>query len=138
MKEIGVNGSDPILDDNQKAERHGDQLQDLQRLIRLGSADFIARSLKPPVTKLIIWITVAYSIVLLGAGVLLLVAAGSTKGSEHLSKLVGGWTYVAIGLAGAVVVGGMIDRRLAYLRQVDAAGVESTEKVLARYKQRQP
>jgi hypothetical protein len=138
MNEIGLGGSDQSLDPTVKRDRHVEQLHDLQRLIRLGSADFVARALKPPVSKLLIWVTLLYSVGLIAGTVGLLIAAGNSKGKEQLNNLIGGITYGVIGLAAVVVLVTLVDRRHAYVKQVAAAAVEDTNTVLARHKLHHP
>jgi hypothetical protein len=138
MTNIDLAGSDTTLLEPKRRALHNEQVHDLQRLIRLGSADFVARSLKPPVGRLFIWVTGLYSLGILVGAVSLFVVAGHTSGSEQLSNVIGGCTYAAIAFAGAIVFGALIDRRAAHLKQAHAAAAEPTEKVLARQKQHQP
>lgn len=138
MNGIGLGGSDQSLDPTVKRDRHVEQLHDLQRLIRLGSADFVARALKPPVSKLLIWVTGLYSAGIIAGAVGLFIAAGNGKDKEQLNNLIGGVTYGVIGLAAVMVLVALIDRRHAYVQQVAAAAVEDTITVLTRHKLHQP
>jgi hypothetical protein len=132
MREINLGGSDPALDPQVARKKHAAQLQDLQRVIRLGAADFVARSLKPPVSKTTITVVGGYSLILIVVG-FFAVTAGGDSASERLGNLVSGAIYLTFGLGGAVLFARLLDGRKTHFAQLDAAAAERTEVVQARY-----
>lgn len=136
MRDIELGGTDPTLDIRTVRARHAAQLQDLQRVIRIGTADFVARSLKPPVARTMIVVAALYALLLFGVGFTLAIDGGNTE-SERIANFVVGVVYIVLGIGGAVMAAVMLDRRNTHFAQLAAAAAERTEAVEKRNKRHQ-
>lgn len=129
MKDIGLGGSDPTLDVARTQALHDAQLRDLQRVIRLGVADFTARSLKPGISLLTIFAVGAYTLIVLAGGVGLL-GSGGAKSSNTLGNFIAGLLYLVFALAGAIWTPVLAVQRSRRIKQLRAAGVTIETKFL--------
>lgn len=122
MKTIDLGGSDPTLDVSRTRTLHDAQLRDLQRVIRLGAADFTARSLKPGISVPTIIGVAMYTVIIFAGGVFLL-ANGGTSDSGSLANIVVGLLYLVLAVIGGVWTPVLAFRRSERLAQLRAAGV---------------
>jgi hypothetical protein len=122
MKDIGLGGSDPTLDVERTQTLHDAQLRDLQRVIRLGVADFTARSLKPGISLPTIIAVGAYTLTVFAGGVGLLTSGGANN-STTLGNLIAGLLYVVFALAGCIWTPVLAVQRSRRVAQLRAAGV---------------
>lgn len=122
MKDIGLGGSDPTLDVARTQTLHDAQLRDLQRVIRLGVADFTARSLRPGISLSTIVAVGAYTLVVLAGGVGLLLTGGPDS-RDTVANLVVGITYLLLALAGCIWTPVLAVQRSRRIAQLRAAGV---------------
>jgi hypothetical protein len=122
MNDIGLGGSDPTLDVARTQTLHDAQLRDLQRVIRLGVADFTARSLKPGVSLPTIFAVGAYTLTVLAGGVGLL-GSGGANGSTTLGNLIAGLLYLVLAIAGFIWTPVLAVQRSRRIKQLRAAGV---------------
>jgi hypothetical protein len=122
MKDIGLGGSDPTFDVARTQTLHDAQLRDLQRVIRLGAADFTARSLKPGISLPMIFAVGAYTLTVLAGGVGLL-ASGGANDSATLGNLIAGLLYLFFAVVGCVWTPVLAVQRSRRVAQLRAAGV---------------
>lgn len=122
MKDIGLGGSDPTLDVARTQTLHDAKLRDLQRVIRLGVADFTARLLRPGISLTTVVAVGAYTLMLFAGGVGLL-ATGGANNSSTLGNLVVGLIYLLFALAGCIWTPVLTVQRSRRMAQLRAAGV---------------
>ena len=123
MEEIGLGGMDRVSDEHEMQALHDLQVHRLQRVIRLNTAAFVARSAEPIITLWSLGLMFLYSVALYVLGSISLYAGGVSS-SERVGNLVLGGILVllATGIFFATLI--RLTKRLNLIQQHKAAGVD--------------
>lgn len=104
LESIDLGGADVGLDAAKVRALHDEQIHNLQRIVRLGVADFSARALRPGVSLFALLGIAFYTVFFLVSGIALTLSVAGAKPEKQFAGDVVGLTFVTIGLLGLAVV----------------------------------
>lgn len=123
MERIGLGGADGDSDAQETQALHDRQVHSLKRIIRLNTAAFVVRSLKPVPSLWSIGLLLVYSVVSFALG-RVSILAGEVLTSEGVGNLIVGWVLILLGTAGLFMMCVLFVRRIDRIQQHKAAGID--------------
>lgn len=124
LESIDLGGTETGLDSTNARAKHEEQIRDLQRVVRLGAADFSVRALRHGLSTSTVVIIAVYAVFLISTGAFILNGAPGESSARHNSDEIAGLTILGLGVLGVLIVGVAGERRRKSRARQRAAGMK--------------
>ena len=126
LNTIDLGGADVGLDVTAVRARHEEQLRDLHKVIRLSSAEFVTRALRPALSSATVLFISTYSVAFFFFGISIF--EGAKPGADAATRVgtaSAALVFIILGILGAVSAAVAVVRRAAFVERQRRAGIHA-------------